>query len=71
MKDNNQKIRKAVAKLLGKKRLPSNIILDHIIPRVDGGSDHPVNLQLLPKRTHLLKTAYENAIRARINKKRK
>ncbi len=69
-KNLNGKIRKAVAKVLGRKRLPTNLELDHIIPRWAGGTNNPVNLQLLTKKQHRLKTAYENAVRARLKKRR-
>lgn len=62
----NKLIRTLVAQALGKKRLPKNIELDHIVPKWAGGTDHPFNLQLIRKKQHQLKTAYEAAIRARI-----
>lgn len=67
----NPKVRKAVAKILGKKRLPRNIEIDHIIPKWAKGTDNVSNLQLLTKKQHQLKTAYENAIRARLRKRRR
>lgn len=67
-KNYNQKARKAIAKVLGRKNLPANIVLDHIVPRWAGGTNQLPNLQLLTKRQHLIKTAYENAIKARIKK---
>jgi 5-methylcytosine-specific restriction endonuclease McrA len=66
----NPIVRKAVARLLGKKRLPANIELDHIIPKSFGGTDDPSNLQFLTKKQHALKTAYENAVRARLRARR-
>ncbi|HHT9138810.1 MAG TPA: HNH endonuclease signature motif containing protein [Candidatus Wunengus sp. YC60] len=66
----NPKVRKMVAKALGKKRLPTNIELDHIIPKWAGGKDVLPNLQFLTKKQHQIKTAYENAIRARLRKRR-
>lgn len=65
----NAQIRRLAARALGKKRLPRNLELDHIIPKWAGGSDRPINLQFLTRRQHLLKTAYENALKARLRKR--
>ena len=70
MESHNAKIRLLVAKAIGRKRLPANIELDHIIPKWAGGTNNPINLQFLTKRQHQIKTAYENAIRARLRKSR-
>lgn len=65
----NPKVRLMVAKAIGRKRLPSNIVLDHVVPKWAGGPDHPINMQFLTKRQHLIKTAYENAIRMRLRRR--
>lgn len=62
----NPQLRIAIAHILGKKRLPTNIEVDHILPKWAGGTNNLSNLQLLTRKQHALKTAYENAIRARL-----
>lgn len=42
--------------------LPANDV-DHIVPRGDGGTDDPSNLQAMASDCHKLKTARENAAR--------
>lgn len=45
-------------------------LVDHIIPRADGGADYdPANLQPLCPRCHARKTAHDEASRKNVNKK--
>ena len=43
-----------------------NLQLDHIIPREDGGTDDPENLQVLCKKCHAKKSGYERKNRIEI-----
>jgi len=60
-------VRRKVEKIAGK--LPSAIHVDHVKPIADGGSNTLKNLQLLPEKAHQLKTAVENAARAKTGRR--
>lgn len=61
--DNNEAVRKLLAAMIGKKRLPRHLEIDHIIPRWAGGTDHLGNLQVLRRPDHQRKTEAENRLR--------
>ena len=59
--------RRKVEKIVGK--LPPHIHVDHVVPKADGGTDAPRNLQLLPKKIHEMNTAVENVARAKVGRR--
>jgi hypothetical protein len=67
MASRDRNLRRKVEKVVGK--LPPRIHVDHVVPKADGGTDVPQNLQLLPKKVHEMKTAVENVARAKVGRR--
>jgi len=67
MASRGKNVRRKVEKITGK--LPSALHVDHVKPLAEGGSNALKNLQVLPEKAHQLKTAVENAARAKTGRR--